>query len=94
MLDLLQSWLLLAALACMMPPPLASFTTYLNHCGDEKAYRTLGVTKGYKQTKLKPYYCKTCAASKARNFGLSRKHPPPAPVMPAYEDAQYNDTIR
>ena len=69
------------------------FHDILNHCGDEKAYRTLGVTKGYKQTRLKPYYCKTCAASKARNFGLSRKHPPPAPVMPAYEDAQYNDTF-
>ena len=69
------------------------FHDILNHCGDEKAYRTLGVTKSYKQTRLKPYYCKTCAASKARNFGLSRKHPPPAPVMPAYEDAQYNDTF-
>ena len=67
------------------------FHAVLNHCGDVKIYRTLGVTKGYKQAKLKPYFCNTCAVSKARNFGISRKRPPSVPVMPAYEDAQQNN---
>ena len=67
------------------------FHDAFNHCGNEKVYRTLDVTKDYKQTNLESYYCKTCATNKARNFGLSRKHPPPAPVMPAYADAHYND---
>jgi hypothetical protein len=42
------------------------------HCGAEKVYRTLGVTNGYKQVRLTPYKCSTCAAAKARSFGLKR----------------------
>ena len=40
-----------------------------NHASDEKIYRTLGVTKGYKQVRLKPCHCNTCA----RSFGLKHK---------------------
>ena len=43
-----------------------------NHCGSEKLYRTLGVTRGYKQVRLKPELCNTCAVAKARNFGLRK----------------------
>lgn len=45
----------------------------LNHCGAEKQFQTLGVTKGYTQVRLPPSHCDTCAQTKAREFGLSRK---------------------
>jgi hypothetical protein len=45
-----------------------------NHCSSEKVFRTLGVTKGYKQVRLGDVICDTCARAKAKSFGLSRKH--------------------
>jgi len=44
-----------------------------NHCGSEKIYQTLGVTKGYHQCRLVSAHCDTCAQARARSFGLSRK---------------------
>ena len=44
-----------------------------NHNGEEKLYRTLGSTVGYKQVRLKLPPCKWCAAAKARQFGLEQK---------------------
>ena len=44
-----------------------------NHSGEEKLYRTLGSTVGYKQVRLKLPPCKWCAAAKARQFGLKQK---------------------
>ena len=37
-------------------------------------YRTLGVTKGYVQSKIVTGHCEACAKAKARNFGLSHQH--------------------
>jgi hypothetical protein len=45
-----------------------------NHGSSEKVFRTLGVTKGYKQVRLGDIDCDTCARAKAKSFGLSRKH--------------------
>ena len=44
-----------------------------NHMGMERIYQTLGVTRGYKQTRLQKYTCRTCAQAKARNFGLRQR---------------------
>ena len=44
-----------------------------NHCGAEKLFQTLGVTKGYKQTRLSDQHCDTCAVTKSRGFGLRQK---------------------
>jgi hypothetical protein len=52
------------------------------HCGEEKLYRTLGVTNGYKQVRIVLGYCSTCAQAKARNFGL-RQNAVIAPVSAA-----------
>jgi hypothetical protein len=45
-----------------------------NHGSSEKVFRTLGATKGYKQVRLGDVDCDTCAITKAKSFGLSRKH--------------------
>ena len=43
------------------------------HRSDEKIYRTLGVTKGYKQVRIHTWHCDACAKAKARCFGLSQQ---------------------
>jgi hypothetical protein len=68
------------------------------HGSPERIYRTLGVTKGYKQVRLKPCHCNTCAATKARDFGLRKQgrssdvpadNPNDNPVMAANTDTKY-----
>ena len=43
------------------------------HRSDEKIFQTLGVTKGYKQTRITTGHCDACAKAKSRSFGLSQK---------------------
>ena len=46
-----------------------------NHVSAEKIYQTLGVTKGYVQTRLAKVHCNSCALANARCKGLSHKRP-------------------
>ena len=62
------------------------------HRSDEKLYHTLGVTKGYAQSKIITGHCEACAKAKARNFGLSHQRVHnvadggDAPLDPIFDD--------
>jgi hypothetical protein len=49
-------------------------------------FRTLCATKGYKQVRLPPFRCTTCARFKARNFGLRNIGPAPLVCLDAVFD--------
>ncbi len=64
-----------------------------NHRSSDKVQETLKVTKGYMPTILPEHNCNTCALTRPRDFGITRKHN--TQVMLAndslYDDPDEND---